>query len=419
MKIIGDVMLDVWVQGDCTKVSPEASTLVLKENSRNYNIGGAGNLALNLSNLGVDTHLYSSVGNDAPGHRIQEILLKNNITSYISNDAVTSTVKTRMIGPDGQHLLRLDREEPYTESQPKQNLLKNLQKDDVVLVSDYNKGVITNTLVSDIVHLVKRVYVDPKQNPDCYKDAYLVKPNMKEYEQWFGKFNPENADQYRTQFNWNWLVVTDGGNGIHVVGNNEYKHITGDAVELADVSGAGDTVLAIIVKYVEQGYSMTDACSLALKGASSVVQHRGVTVVQISDVEDTIVWTNGVFDILHQGHLELLKFSKNQGDKLIVGINSDDSVKRLKGNDRPYNDSLVRQQQLMELPWVDQVVVFDEDTPLELIKQYTPDVIVKGGDYTVETTVGNEMADVKIFPTVKGFSTTNILNKVHGTTDKK
>ena len=126
-----------------------------------------------------------------------------------------------------------------------------------------------------------------------------------------------------------------------------------------------------------------------------------------------------VFDILHQGHLELLKFAKNQGDKLIVGINSDDSVKRLKGNDRPYNSMSARQQQLMELPWVDQVVVFNEDTPLESIKKYTPDVIVKGGDYSVETTVGNEMADVKIFPTVKGFSTTNLLNKVNGTTDKK
>jgi len=128
---------------------------------------------------------------------------------------------------------------------------------------------------------------------------------------------------------WNWLVVTDGGNGIHVVGNNEYKHITGDAVELADVSGAGDTVLAIIVKYVEQGYSMTDACSLALKGASSVVQHRGVTVVQISDVEDTIVWTNGVL-IFTSRTFRIIKISKNQGDKLIVGINSDDSVKKIK-----------------------------------------------------------------------------------------
>ena len=254
--------------------------------------------------------------------------------------------------------------------------------------------------------------MDPKQNPESYTGAYLVKPNMKEYEQWFGKFDSKTADQFRIKFNWDWLIVTDGGNGIHVVGQDEYQHITGDAVELADVSGAGDTVLAIIVKYVEQGYSMTDACTLALKGASKVVQHRGVTVVQISDIEDTVVWTNGVFDILHQGHLELLKFAKSHGDKLIVGINADESVKRLKGNDRPLNNTLIRKKQLMELPWVDQVVVFHEDTPIEALQTIKPNVIVKGGDYTVATTVGNEMAEVVIFPTVDGFSTTNILEKV-------
>tara|TARA_A100000164_G_scaffold381915_1_gene436471 strand:- start:1987 stop:3246 length:1260 start_codon:yes stop_codon:yes gene_type:complete len=419
MKIIGDVMLDVWVQGNCTKVSPEASALVLKEDKRNYNVGGAGNLALNLSNLGVDTHLYSSVGNDAPGHKIQEILLKNNIKTFISSDAKTSTVKTRMIGSDGQHLLRLDKEDKYTDSEPTKNLIKNLQKDDIVLISDYDKGVISHSIVEDIVSLVKRVYVDPKQQPVNYKGAYLVKPNMKEYEQWFGKFTKENADQFRKEFTWEWLVITDGGNGIHVVGENTYEHITGDSVELADVSGAGDTVLAVIVKYVEQGTNIIDACKLALKGASAVVQHRGVTVVQLSDIEDTVVWTNGVFDILHQGHLELLKFSKSQGDKLIVGINSDESVKRLKGDDRPFNNAWVREQQLLQLPWVDQVVVFEEDTPIEAIQQHKPNVIIKGGDYTVETTVGNELADVIIFPTVKGFSTTNIVDKVNEQRNKK
>ena len=150
-----------------------------------------------------------------------------------------------------------------------------------------------------------------------------------------------------------------------------------------------------------------------------MVQHRGVTVVQLSDIEDTVVWTNGVFDILHQGHLELLKFSKSKGDKLIVGINSDESVKRLKGEGRPLNNTLVRKQQLLELPWVDQVVVFQEDTPIEAIKTHQPNVIVKGGDYTVETTVGNELADVIIFPTVKGFSTTNIVDKVNEQRNKK
>jgi D-beta-D-heptose 7-phosphate kinase/D-beta-D-heptose 1-phosphate adenosyltransferase len=405
-------MLDVWVQGECTKVSPEASALVLHEHSRDYNIGGAGNLALNLSNLGADTYLYGSVGNDAPGHKIQEILLHNNIKTYLCQDAVTTSTKTRMIGPDGQHLLRLDKEQHYESEEPQNNLIKDLTEDDVVIVSDYNKGVVKQNLIRQIENKVKRIYVDPKQHPNTYYGAYLVKPNMKEYEAWFGKFDPHTAEIKRVHNYWQWLIVTDGANGIHVIGDNVYQHITGKSVELADVSGAGDTVLAIIVYYHEMGYSMVNASELALKGASSVVQHRGVTVVKKSDIEDRVVWTNGVFDILHVGHLELLKFAKQQGDKLIVGINSDHSVKRLKGESRPYNNVDERQNQLKQLPWVDDVVVFDEDTPKQAIKNISPDVIVKGGDYTVETTVGNEMAEVVIFPTVKGFSTTNLTEKV-------
>ena len=325
------------------------------------------------------------------------------------------------MGPNGQHLLRLDKEDYYNNNTPAQNLINTLTTDDVVVISDYGKGVIKESLVKDIKDTVKRIYVDPKQNATAYHGAYLVKPNMKEYEQWFGLFDPKVADAKRINYNWQWLIVTDGANGIHVVGENTYKHIIGDAVELADVSGAGDTVLAIVVYYHEQGSSMIDACEKALKGASRVVQHRGVTVVKKTDIEDRIVWTNGVFDILHKGHLELLKFAKQQGDKLIVGINSDASVKRLKGNDRPFNNTSIREQQLLQLPWVDNVVVFDQDTPLESIKKHKPDVIVKGGDYTVETTVGNEMAKVVIFPTVEGFSTTNIMEKVkaYAKEDKK
>ena len=135
-------------------------------------------------------------------------------------------------------------------------------------------------------------------------------------------------------------------------------------------------------------------------------------------IEETVVWTNGVFDILHKGHFELLKFAKQQGDVLIVGINSDESVKRLKGEGRPFNNALVREQQLLQLPWVDRVVVFEDDTPLKAIQEHTPDIIVKGGDYTVETTVGNELAEVKIFPTVEGFSTTQIMEKVKNNVEK-
>ena len=159
---------------------------------------------------------------------------------------------------------------------------------------------------------------------------------------------------------------------------------------------------------------MIACCELAVKGAEKIVQKRGVSIIDRSDIEDTVVWTNGVFDILHKGHLELLKFAKQQGDRLIVGINSDASVKRLKGDDRPFNDAWAREQQLLQLPWVDQVVVFEQDTPIDALKEHTPNVIVKGGDYTFDTVVGNDLAEVIIFPTVEGFSTSNIVDKVNG-----
>ena len=163
---------------------------------------------------------------------------------------------------------------------------------------------------------------------------------------------------------------------------------------------------------------MVSCCELAVKGAQKIIQKRGVSIIDKTDIEDTVVWTKGVFDILHNWHLELLKFAKQQGDILIVGINSDSSVKRLKGEGRPFNNSYVREQQLLQLPWVDKVVVFEDDTPLEKIQEFSPDIIVKGGDYTVETTVGNELAEVKIFPTVEGFSTTQIMEKVKNNAEK-
>jgi D-beta-D-heptose 7-phosphate kinase/D-beta-D-heptose 1-phosphate adenosyltransferase len=155
------------------------------------------------------------------------------------------------------------------------------------------------------------------------------------------------------------------------------------------------------------------ACELACYASARSVEHRGVHVVTMQDIKRKVIFTNGVFDVLHAGHLELLKYAKSRGDKLVVGINSDSSVKRLKGSNRPINDIATRIEQLEVLPWVDEVKVFTEDTPENLLKTVNPDLIIKGGDYIIETVVGHQDYDVEIFPTVKGKSTTNIVERIN------
>jgi D-beta-D-heptose 7-phosphate kinase/D-beta-D-heptose 1-phosphate adenosyltransferase len=171
-------------------------------------------------------------------------------------------------------------------------------------------------------------------------------------------------------------------------------------------------VLAVIAYGIERNMSVADSCKLACYAAARTVEKRGVVTITINDLKPTTVWTNGVFDILHEGHFKLLKFAKSKGKKLVVGINSDASTKRLKGETRPINNQLQRKMNLELLPWVDEVVIFDEDTPINVIKKFNPDLIIKGGDYTVETTVGNEVCPVEIFPIIKGHSTTNIIEKI-------
>ena len=192
--------------------------------------------------------------------------------------------------------------------------------------------------------------------------------------------------------------------------DNNYN-IPVETVEVADVTGAGDCFLAGFVYGLTKEYSYKKCLELAVKGSTESVKHAGTYILKKDDVENTVVFTNGVFDILHIGHLKLLRHAKTLGKRLVVGINSDSSVKRLKGDLRPINNEQTRKESLLELGFVDEVIVFEEDTPLETITKLEPDIIVKGGDYTFDTVVGNHLAKVVIFPTVEGHSTTRIINE--------
>ena len=420
IKVYGDIMLDRWIIGKADRVSPEADVLILNENKQTFNLGGAANLAINLKSIDVDVELYGSIGKDKEGLRVLKLLAYTDINANLTNDSEITTTKTRLVGDTGQHLLRWDREKEYNGNEAIERLKQNLEVDflkqnnSIVVISDYNKGTVTEETVEELLGIADiKLFVDPKQDARFYDGAFLVKPNMKEYEEWNGAYNKTSALEFMRDHGWTWLIVTAGANGIHVLNKNgDYNYFKEDTKEVSDVTGAGDIVLAVIVYAYNKGLSIPSACELASYAATRSVEKRGVVPVTLDDLDKGIVWTNGVFDILHTGHLKLLRHAHKLGKRLVVGVNSDASVRRLKGENRPINNELKRKETLEELGFIDEVIIFDEDTPIDTIKKIKPNIIVKGDDYTVETTVGNEMAKVVIFPRVEGHSTTDLIKKI-------
>jgi D-beta-D-heptose 7-phosphate kinase / D-beta-D-heptose 1-phosphate adenosyltransferase len=371
--VLGDVIIDKYIYGTSERLSPEAPVPVVKYLREVETRGGAGLVFENLRSLGVDAELFKT--------------------------GSASSIKTRIIC-DGHYITRID-DDKHADGEVVLDIIRanDFSQYDYVILSDYNKGVLDCSLeiIKHINTFGCKIIVDPKEHATHYKGAWLVKPNYKE----FGDFGFTNW-----QGN---IITTNAGDNVVASIDNVVYDIPVEAVEVNDVTGAGDCFLAAFVYGLTKSYNHQHCLELAVKGSREAVKHVGTHTLAVSDLEDRIVFTNGVFDILHTGHFELLAEAKTLGSKLIVGINSDDSVKRLKGKDRPINNQLKRISQLEILPWVDKVVVFDEDTPYELIKDLKPYVIVKGGDYTVEQVVGHDLAEVHLVPTVEGYSTTNII----------
>lgn len=373
--VIGDIIIDKYIYGTSSRLSPEAPVPVVTQERIVESIGGAGLVYENLKSLGVDVELYDS------GWR--------------------RSVKTRVIC-DGHYVTRIDDDFIVPGDQfLDQILLIDFSTYDYVILSDYNKGTLEYA-IDIIAHINKfdcKVIVDPKRHVSYYDGAWLVKPNGSEFE--------------GLGFNhWtNNIIITNASNPVIAEIDNQYYTVPVDPVEVSDVTGAGDCFLAAFVYGLTIGKDYQTCLEMAIKGSRESVKHVGTYILSRKDFEETVVFTNGVFDILHKGHFELLKQARSLGTKLVVGINSDASVKRLKGESRPINDEYTRIEQLEALPWVDEVFVFNDDTPYELIKKLKPALIVKGGDYTVETTVGHDLAPVHIVPTVEGYSTTRIIER--------
>lgn len=371
--VIGDVIIDRYIYGTSTRLSPEAPVPVVTQEHIEETIGGAGLVHANLLSLGVDSMLFND--EHEPKSIKTRVLCDGHYITRIDNDVHT----------DGKDVLRRVREIDFSAY-------------DYIIMSDYNKGYLDES-VQLIKHFNKfgcKVIVDPKTHANHYEGAWLVKPNAKEFQEYF--------------INWQGnIITTQASDNVIAKIDNEVYDIPVEPVEVSDVTGAGDCFLAAFVYALSRGYDYKTCLELAVKGSTESVKHVGTYILTQSDLEERVIFTNGVFDILHKGHFELLAEAKSLGEKLIVGINSDASVKRLKGETRPINNVMKRISQLEILPWVDKVVVFDNDTPYELIKELKPHVIVKGGDYTIETVVGHDLAEVHLVPTVEGYSTTKII----------
>jgi D-beta-D-heptose 7-phosphate kinase/D-beta-D-heptose 1-phosphate adenosyltransferase len=371
--VFGDVIVDKYIYGTSERISPEAPVPVVKYQHEVKTLGGAGLVYENLKSLGVDVTLFET---NQP-----------------------RSIKTRIIC-DGHYITRIDDDKDADGSAVLRNVLRSdFSQYDYVILSDYNKGVLDESL-RIIEHINKfdcKIIVDPKEHATQYKDAWLVKPNNSE----FTKFG-------FCQWQGNIITTNAGDNVLASIDGVEYN-LPVAQVEVSDVTGAGDCFLAAFVYGLTKNYNYTQCLELAIKGSRRAVQHVGTHILTHSDIEERVIFTNGVFDIMHTGHFNLLKEARSLGDKLVVGLNSDASVKRLKGNARPINNIEKRVEQISILPWVDEVHVFEQDTPYELIKHIQPNLIVKGGDYTVETVVGHDLTDVHIIPTVGGYSTTQII----------
>ncbi len=434
--VVGDLMLDCYLEGRSDRVSPEAPVVVVDVQHERSVLGGAGNVAANLRALEAEVSLVTVVGDDEGAQALAAQLDQLGVQATLLPEAGRkSTVKTRIIAMHKQ-VLRFDHEsrQPVhasTEAAVVAAVRALVAGHDVVVLSDYAKGLLTPAVCQQVIGLAcaagKPVLVDPKgRDFSRYRGATLVKPNRKELETVTGQPMADLAAleqagrQLMQDLHLDGLLVTLSEDGLVILERDRpLQQIQTQAREVFDVTGAGDTVLAALAYRLAHGHSLGEAARFANTAAAVVVSkmgsatatHREILEFQTRHGQQTghkvcdlaalkqqlalhrdagrrIVFTNGCFDLLHAGHVQYLNAARALGDVLIVGLNSDDSVRRLKGSGRPINAEADRAAVLAGLQAVDYVVTFDQDTPLELIRALLPDVLVKGGDYRPDQIVG-------------------------------
>jgi D-beta-D-heptose 7-phosphate kinase/D-beta-D-heptose 1-phosphate adenosyltransferase len=471
--VIGDIILDKFIWGNVDRISPEAPVQVVNVQRENIALGGAANVAHNLAAIDCGVTMLGVIGQDENGRTVEAELDRIGIdkSALFTDPKRPTTTKTRVIAAS-QQVVRIDHEitdaiPDRIENQILEYLKNNISNFAAIIISDYQKGVLTDKVILSALKLGKqnkvKTIVDPKRNDfSVYSGASIIKPNLKEAETAVNRRLRTEKDildagtTILQNCGCDAVLITRGKEGMILIKASGHENIASTARDVFDVTGAGDTVIAYLGMLLANGHSYSESARIANVAAGIAVSRVGTTTVSKDDVlhemEDIssgsnkivtaeelnstlsairknkqIVFTNGCFDILHIGHISLLNKSKALGDKLIIGLNSDSSIRRIKGKNRPIVSENERAHILAALESVDYVVLFDEDTPLELIKKLKPDVLVKGSDYKIDDVVGYEEVrsyggKVKLVDLIEGFSTTNIVESIlknHDSSAKK
>jgi len=459
--VIGDLMIDKYLWGQCNRVSPEAPVQIINIKSETEVLGGAGNVANNLLMLGASVEVLSVIGDCEISNELRKLFKENRLsTKYLfeQKDRITSK-KTRIISAH-QQVIRYDIESDEDINKKSEKKLIHIFNSivnnfELIILSDYGKGVITDYIAREVIKIANsigiKVLVDPKGTDySKYTSAYLLTPNKKEASEATGinisdeKSLLDALIQLKNFCKLEASLITLSENGIAIFDDKYRSHPT-VAREVFDVTGAGDTVIAALGYAIAVKQDIDSAAVLANLAAGVVVGKVGsattsfdeliryesslnhsnceenvVSLVKFTKILDylrkskkKIIFTNGCFDILHLGHVKYLEKAKKLGDVLIVGVNSDDSVSRLKGKNRPVNPINDRCCVLASLKSVDYVIPFSEDTPIELIRTIVPDILVKGGDYKDREVIGEKIArELVLIDFEEGKSTSNIISKI-------
>lgn len=462
---IGDIILDCYASGTVDKISPEAPIPIFKLNKKEYILGGVANVARNISSGGGHCNLISVIGKDIAGKKIMQLLQSDKKIEpfFVTDPERMTTVKTRFVsGP--QQILRVDDEKDIEINKLVENKILNIFKkklinSDLVILSDYAKGLLTRNLIKGIINLSKKakklIIVDPKKDDfSIYKGADIITPNSKELLNAtrqiasYKKNNPKNEENFSflsknllKENNFKTVITTRSSKGMLICSQDKEFSLSSEALEVFDVSGAGDTVVAYLALGISSGLSLEDAAYLSNKAAGVAVgkfgtaavdylelnknneQDKKITLSQTTQLlkniskEKKIGFTNGCFDLLHAGHVKFLLEARKMCDYLILGLNSDKSIKLIKGKNRPITNQNERVKILSLLPFIDSIIIFDEMTPLNLIRKLKPNLLFKGKDYILKDVIGNEDlkswgGKVVLIDYVDGYSTTKFIKRI-------